>query len=147
MIMCGQSAGGASVDMYSFAWPKDPIVYGLISESGTASNPATPPTNTSAGWFESSRSLGCGGVEAGEATIACMRTKTWQEITDSVPRRGVTANIGSGGFGPTLDNKTVFPDYSRRRAEGLFAKVVSLVCLSSFECEYRSNSPLANARG
>ena len=30
----GQSAGGASVDYYSFAYTKDPIVNGLIEESG-----------------------------------------------------------------------------------------------------------------
>jgi cholinesterase len=126
MILFGQSAGGASVDMYSFIYPKDPIVYGLISESGTAANPTGPPQNTSAGWWETSRSLGCGGIEAGEATLACMRTKTSQEITDAVPRRGVTANIGAGGFGPANDNKTVFPDYNKRRAEGNFAKIVSL---------------------
>lgn len=129
MIMFGQSAGGASVDMYSFAYPKDPIVYGLISESGTASNPTGPPTNSSAGWWEASRTLGCGGIEAGEATLTCMRTKTWQEITDAgVPRRGVTANI-TGGFGPTLDNKGVFPDYIKRRSEGNFAKIVNVFSL------------------
>src|ERR1700712_3563659 len=126
MVMFGQSAGGASVDMYSFAWAKDPIVYGLISESGTASNPTGPPQNNSAGWRELSGSLGSGGMEAGEATLACVRSKPWQAVTDSVPRRGVTANIGAGGFGPTLDNKTVFPDYIKRRAEGAFAKVVSI---------------------
>jgi cholinesterase len=131
MIMFGQSAGGGSVDMYSFAYPQDPIVYGLIAESGTATNPPPnpngPPPNSSAGWWESSHSLGCGGIEAGEATLACMRSKSWQEITDTVPRRGVTANLGNGNFGPTLDNKTVFSDYNKRRAEGAFAKIVSLV--------------------
>lgn len=123
--MFGQSAGGGSVDMYSFAYPKDPIVYGLIAESGVAANPSGPPGNTSAGWWELSRTVGCGGIEAGEATLACVRSKPWQEVTDAVPRRGVTANIGAGGFGPTIDNKSVFPDYTRRRAAGEFAKIVS----------------------
>jgi carboxylesterase type B len=125
MVLFGQSAGGASVDMYSFAYAQDPIVYGLISESGTAANPTGPPTNSSAAWWESSHALGCGGIEAGESTLACVRSKSWQEVTDTVPRRGVTANIGAGGFGPTIDNKSVFPDYNKRRAEGNFAKIVS----------------------
>jgi cholinesterase len=131
MIMFGQSAGGASVDMYSFAFAKDPIVYGLISESGTASNPAVPAKNSSSAWWESSRKLGCGGIEAGEATLACVQSKSWQEVTDSVPRRGVTANIGEGGYGPTVDNKTVFIDYNKRRAEGNFAKIVRNMVVSS----------------
>jgi cholinesterase len=123
--MFGQSAGGGSVDMYSFAYAKDPIVYGLIAESGTASNPSGPPQNSSAAWWETSRALGCGGIEAGEATLACVRSKPWQAVTDTVPRRGVTANIGAGNFGPTTDNKTVFPDYANRRAKATFAKIVS----------------------
>jgi hypothetical protein len=124
MILFGQSAGGASVDLYSFTWAQDPIVYGLISESGVASNPTGPPGNTSAGWWISSRSAGCGGIEAGEATLKCMQSKTWQEVTDTVPRRGVTANLSAGGFGPTIDNKVIFPDYANRRARGEFAKIV-----------------------
>lgn len=32
----GESAGGCSVDIYTFAWANDPIVNGLISESGNA---------------------------------------------------------------------------------------------------------------
>lgn len=124
MIMFGQSAGGASVDMYSFAFASDPIVFGLISESGTASNSAVPAKNSSSAWWESSRKAGCGGIEAGQATLPCMQSKSWQEVIDSVPRRGVTANIGEGGYGPTLDNKTVFSDYRKRRAEGNFAKIV-----------------------
>lgn len=127
MVLFGQSAGGASVDMYSFAYPQDPIVHGLISQSGVASNPATPAQNSSAGWWESSHALGCGGIEAGEATLTCMRSKSWQEVTDTVPRRGVIANITSGGFGPSVDNKTVFPDYVKRRNNGAFAKIVSLL--------------------
>src|ERR1700744_528475 len=92
MVLFGQSAGGASVDLLKFAYPKDPIVRGFISESGVASNPGGPPANTSAGWWITSQKLGCGGIEAGEATLACMRSKTWQQIHNAIPVRGVTAN-------------------------------------------------------
>jgi hypothetical protein len=110
--------------MYAFAWPKDPIVYGFIGESGVASNPGGPPVNTSAGWWISSRKLGCGGIEAGEATLACMRKQTWQDVLDNIERRGVTPNLAAGGFGPQLDGKTVFPDFAKRRSDGNFAKLV-----------------------
>ncbi|KAF2672425.1 alpha/beta-hydrolase [Microthyrium microscopicum] len=125
MILFGQSAGSASVDMYSFAYAKDPIVYGLIAESGLASNPATPTVNASSGWFQASQKLGCGGEEAGEKTMPCMRTKKWEDILDSIERRGVTPNLGAGGFGPSYDGISVMPDYNKRRAEGNFAHLVS----------------------
>ncbi|KAF2432318.1 alpha/beta-hydrolase [Tothia fuscella] len=145
MIMFGQSAGGGSVDMYSFAYSDDPIVHGLIAESGTASNPSGPPQNYSASWWESSRSLGCGGIEAGEATLACVRSKTWQLVTDIVPRRGVTANLGAGNFGPTIDDKVVFSDYNKRRAYGAFAHIPMLVGNTNYEKGFYEN--LAKQRG
>src|ERR1700744_911543 len=101
MIMFGQSAGGGSVDMYTFAYPKDPIVKGFIAESGVATNPKVLATNSSAGWWITSQKIGCGGIEAGEATLACVRKKTWQQVLDGLERRGVTPNLGAGGFGPT----------------------------------------------
>jgi cholinesterase len=58
-----------------------------------------------------------------------MQSKSWQEVTDTVPRRGVTANIGAGGFGPVIDKKIVFPDYADRRAQGAFAKIVGFLSL------------------
>jgi len=146
MILFGQSAGGGSVDMYAFAWAKDPIVYGLIGESGVASNPTGPPVNTSAGWWISSRKLGCGGIEAGEATLACMRKQTWQDVLDSIERRGVTPNLAAGGFGPVLDdNKVVFPDYAKRRSEGNFAKLPYLVGNTNYERGFYEG--LARGRG
>jgi cholinesterase len=117
-----------SVDYYSFAWTKDPIVAGFIAESGTASNQGGPQTNItalSAGWYSTSQKLGCGGAEAGEATLACMRKQKWEAITNAIEKRGVTPNMGAGGFGPTYDDKVVFSNYTKLRAEGKFAKLVS----------------------
>jgi cholinesterase len=36
ITLFGQSAGGASVDHYTFAWTDDPIVSAFIPQSGTA---------------------------------------------------------------------------------------------------------------
>jgi cholinesterase len=127
IILFGQSAGGMSVDYYAYAWTKDPIVTGFIAESGSAANTAGSAQNLSAGWYMASQKLGCGGVEAGQKTLACMQSKPWRSIMDSIEKRGVTPNMGAGGFGPTVDNKLVFSDYAARKASGNFIKAPLIV--------------------
>jgi hypothetical protein len=55
-----------------------------------------------------------------------MRKQKWQDITNAIEKRGVTPNMGAGGFGPTTDGKVVFSDYTSRRAQGNFIKAVSV---------------------
>lgn len=118
----GESAGGASVDLYSFAWTKDPIVNGFIAQSGSASLSGGSPVNMSY-WYNISSTLGCGGAEAGDKTVACMRGKDANVIMDSVGK--LAAGQLSAGFGPAVDNKTVFSDTARRSTAGNFIKRVS----------------------
>jgi hypothetical protein len=54
-----------------------------------------------------------------------------EPVTLGMKKRGVTPNLGVGGFGPTADGKVVFGDYAKRRAEGNFIKVVSRIILQS----------------
>lgn len=125
----GQSAGGVSVDYYSYAWAQDPIVNGLISHSGTAFS-LTPnsPSLSAAYFYNVSRSLGCGGAENDTQTVLeCMRNQDFRAILKSVaqvppaPSKAIPAPV----FHPTVDNKTVFEDYSSLSASGKFMKVVS----------------------
>jgi carboxylesterase type B len=134
ITLFGQSAGGASVDYYAYAWTKDPIVNGIIAESGTAANLGGPARNVSASWYMLSQKLGCGGAEAGARTLACVQGKPWQDVLGAMEKRGVTPNLGVGGFGPTADGKVVFGDYAKRRAEGNFIKVVSRLSPTFQEC-------------
>ena len=58
----GQSAGGTSVDYYSYAYKDDPIVAGLISHSGTALSFSPNTANFSQTSFFYQQ-LKCSGVE------------------------------------------------------------------------------------
>ena len=119
----GQSAGGASVDYYSYAWVEDPIVAGFVPQSGTATLFSTfPPPNNTASWFNATQILGCGGESAGiPATLACVRNKSTTDILAATKGSGGLAAV-LGNFVPTADNKVVFSNYTTRAAEGQFIK-------------------------
>ncbi|CAD6439808.1 c676aaa1-4651-4aa4-8ceb-bae45132be8a [Sclerotinia trifoliorum] len=127
IIIFGQSAGSASVDLYNYAWVKDPIVAGFIPESGTALSWGLPnqAENVALAWYNVTEAVGCGGASSGNVT-ACMRTKNTTEIIN-----GISATSGSGGslgsFGPTVDEIVVFSNYTERSLAGNFTKKPLLI--------------------
>jgi carboxylesterase type B len=145
MVLFGQSAGGASVDFYSYSYTKDPIVHGIIPQSGTAglasrtSSSTSGTSNTSntavTNWSNLSQKLGCGTVTAEDVTktLACMRSKDVEAILNAtVPSSSATA---VGTWGPKYDAKTVFADTSAKAAKGDFIKVVSGLANHTNLCE------------
>ncbi|RFU31934.1 Carboxylesterase, partial [Scytalidium lignicola] len=123
----GQSAGAASVDYYAFAWTEDPIVSGLICESGTAFSFGLPstPARSAASWTRVAGDVGCGLSSDPAAVLACMRTKDAREITKAVPARLTSGRISD--FGPTIDNKVIFNNYATRAAAGQLIKAPLLL--------------------
>ena len=98
----------------------DPIVNGFIAESGTAFILDTPSLNYT-GWYNISETLGCGGAEAGEETVQCLRGKNATDIITTVG----TGNF-STTFTPVADDKVVFADVRNRSEAGQFIKKVRL---------------------
>lgn len=125
----GSSAGGTSVDLYSYAWARDPLINGLISHSGTALSyiPNTIKQSANA-FYNVSTSLGCGGrSENQDWVLECMRQKPWQDIfnvSNSYPQIP-SATVPEPAFHPVADEVTVFSDYKKRSAKGKFARLVS----------------------
>lgn len=119
--------------MYSYAWVKDPIVNAFISESGTASTGDMLSRNKAdknAGWYKASQKLGCGGAEAAEKTVGCMRSKPWNQVLGAIKPQGSQASLGGmGDFAPSPDGKVVFNDYKARADAGNFIKRVSSALL------------------
>jgi hypothetical protein len=106
-------------------------------------------------WWTISERVGCGGSEAGEKTLACMRAKPWASILNVMDKRKVMPDAKSGAFTPVADGKVVFTDVAKRRAEGNFIKAVSCLfytCfrlftiflihprLQSADCNHRTNA-------
>lgn len=135
----GQSAGGMSTDLIAYAYPDDPIAHAIIPQSGVITG--TLPEVFSlvpveSNWYKASSNLGCGGEEAGEATIACMRSKSWQEIVAAIEPLQITALFR--GFSPVPDN--VFKNYASQGAAGQFAKIPVLTGTASDEAAFSSSS-------
>jgi cholinesterase len=121
ITLFGQSAGGASVDYYTYAWTQDPIVNAFIPQSGTATSFANPPPlNNTAAFVNASIILGCGDGSAGLGpAVDCVRTKNF---TDVLSATKVTDPLKAvlGNFGPTADAQVVFENYTKLAEEGKF---------------------------
>jgi cholinesterase len=119
ITLFGESAGGGATDYYAFAYEKDPIIHAFIPQSGSVWTRGIADDSNLNFWYNVSSQLGCGGAEAGEKTVECMRGKPWKEIMKYVP----TGPRAPGkSFGPTYDEEIIFKDYDARAKAGLFAK-------------------------
>jgi cholinesterase len=128
----GESAGGASVDHYAYAWYKDPIVNGFIASSGTAmmTQLTMGPGGRSGGrsgshWYTLSKTLGCGGEEAGAATVKCVQSKSMKDVLSAMPSQGGAVAGIPGGFGPLPDEQTVFSDIYAKAKRGELSRKVA----------------------
>jgi cholinesterase len=129
MVLFGQSAGGMSADHYAYGYTKDPIIHGIIPQSGTAVSTARPATAEGSltvvqRWSGLSEKLGCGPVTDDNVskTLACMRAKPLKDVMDAtIPASSASA---VGAWGPKTDNHVVFADTIARGVRGDFIKVV-----------------------
>ncbi|KAL9620782.1 MAG: hypothetical protein Q9160_004682 [Pyrenula sp. 1 TL-2023] len=127
IILSGQSAGGVSVDYWSYAYLEDPIASGLIEQSGNAfSFPLNAPTTRDRNWNTVVQAVNC---TRSSDIIACMRSREWQDIKAAAgqikgaPSSNVLRSIPP--FYPTVDNELVFPDYNALLKSKKFADLTN----------------------
>ncbi|CAN8104167.1 unnamed protein product [Discula destructiva] len=115
ITLFGQSAGSESLDYYGYAYAPDPIVTGLIAQSGTVQLSGLPfdESTAAASWYGVTAAVGCGNATTDDAALmACMRALPFETILSAIPTSGLNAIFSP--FGPTVDNITVFADYSQQ---------------------------------
>lgn len=136
IIIFGQSAGGSAVDYWPYAYHKDPIVAGIISHSGTALSFLPNKVEYSRSIYNNvSITVGCGN---GTESLSCLRSKNITEIL--VAARNVpalpTSALAQATFHPTVDNITVFSDYTALGSAGAFAKIPYLAGNGNYEAGF-----------
>ncbi|KAF7589909.1 hypothetical protein BBP40_003527 [Aspergillus hancockii] len=124
ITVLGQSVGGVSADMLAFSYPNDPIAHAFIAMSGVASSymsAAMQGKYPRAAWYKVSAKLGCGGPEAGEATVRCMKNKSQDVILAAIRLFGKPSPIAP--FWPVPDGNLVPRNYETEGNAGSFARV------------------------
>ncbi|KAH7346723.1 Alpha/Beta hydrolase protein [Rhexocercosporidium sp. MPI-PUGE-AT-0058] len=113
ITLFGQSAGGASTDYLTYAYPSDPIVTGIIAQSGSVFAFGLPYTaeTIASNWYTVTQTVGCGNAST-DATelLNCMRTADINSIMAAVPTTGSYALLSP--FGPSVDDTIVFANYT-----------------------------------
>lgn len=122
----GQSAGAESVDFYNFAYPSDPIVAGLIQDSGTALLPQGTQDAVRSNFSFVAHHVGCSHLNAG-SELACMQNVPFQTIKSFL--KGYSDNGTRPGlsFSPVVDNTTIFANYTSRALAGNFTKKPAII--------------------
>jgi carboxylesterase type B len=123
ITLVGQSAGGSSVDYYSYIWKSDPIVHGLISQSGTAlSFDPNTAAQSEASFYNASVLLGCG--SSGDV-LPCVRNKSSTEVLAAIAKipPQPSAALPAPLFQPTIDEETIFSNYSGLSSAHAFSPI------------------------
>ncbi|KAJ5945959.1 chlorogenic acid esterase precursor [Penicillium verhagenii] len=125
ITLWGQSAGAASVTIYPYAYPEDPLLAGYIADSGgpgIITNTDTTHTNFTfiAGL------VGCGDLSA-DKEISCVRNVPAQTLENALSYYSGNGTKPSVSFTPVVDNKTCFANYTQRILEGEIAKAPMII--------------------
>jgi acetylcholinesterase len=123
ITLWGQSAGSMSVDLYNFAYPEDPIVSGLIMDSGTTYLPLENWDTTHSNFSFVATNVGCGNTDADDE-LACMRTVNSTVLEAFLKGYSDNGTSPSIGFEPVVDNRTRFDNYTELALAGNYSRMV-----------------------
>jgi len=126
ITLFGQSAGGSSTDIYSYAWWNDPLVSGFIVESGAIGNAQITYSTGSSNFSYVAAQVGCGSTDKDEE-FSCMQKANGTQILEVYEKYNASENGGASlGFGASVDEETVFSNWTDRRVRGLVARLPML---------------------
>lgn len=129
ITLFGQSAGGVSAEVHSYAWAHDPIVKGYIPQSGSVgmSSILNDKGNYYL-WGNLTQKVGCATAGTQKQQLECMQSLPWKKIVDGMNMLDA-CDSELGSFVPRVDGKVIFSvkEYKRRADSGSFAKLPMLI--------------------
>ncbi|XP_014558154.1 hypothetical protein COCVIDRAFT_14667 [Bipolaris victoriae FI3] len=132
ITLWGQSAGASSVDNYNFAYPKDPIVSGLIMNSGTALLPIASADVQQTNFTFVAKQFGCSNSDP-KAEIDCFRRVPHTAIEGFLKQYADNGTSPSLSFTPVVDNRAFFSDVTARALAGKFSRKPAIIGTTSDE--------------
>ncbi|KAJ5814938.1 hypothetical protein N7474_006715 [Penicillium riverlandense] len=131
ITLWGQSAGAASVSIYPYGYPKDPIVAGLIADSGGPNIVGSPDTAQTNFTFLAGL-VGCKGLNSDDE-INCVRKIPAQDLENALSWYSGNDTAPSISFTPVVDNKTTFANWTQQILEGKIATTPMIIGSNSNE--------------
>ena len=128
IVALGQSAGAITCDYHNLVYPLDPIVSGLILDSGNAfyTQKATQSFDTAHANFATvATALGC---STATSQVSCLTNPPWQDIEDAVEKANLTSV-----FLPVADEHTVFSNYAQRYEIEALSSVPAIIRTNQHE--------------
>ncbi|KAL9095027.1 MAG: hypothetical protein Q9165_002629 [Trypethelium subeluteriae] len=121
----GQSAGAESVDYYNFAYPTDPIIAGLILDSGSALLPAGNDAPATSNFTFVAAHFNCTGSD--QAQLSCLKKVPQANIEAFLKAYGDAGTAPGLSFNQVVDNRTRFANYTARALAGNFTKKPAII--------------------
>jgi acetylcholinesterase len=126
ITLCGQSAGGVAVDAYNLAYPEDPVVTGLIMNSGTAQLGTISRDSAHTNFTFVAENMGCKNDTAA-AELECMRAVPYQKIQSFLKQYQDGMKRKPISFVPIPDDVTFFTDPAGRAKAGKLTKLPAII--------------------
>ncbi|EXK33825.1 hypothetical protein FOMG_11054 [Fusarium oxysporum f. sp. melonis 26406] len=117
ITLWGQSAGGASVGYYQYAYPKEPIARAYIQDSGGVFLPINNADSSHSNFTSIAKAFKC---DKGNQ-VDCLRRVPFKDIQKKVE------NTAGVSFVPVVDERTRFSDYSKRLLSSKIPKLPSII--------------------
>jgi acetylcholinesterase len=105
ITLWGQSAGAVSVDNYNFAYPDDPIISGLIMNSGSSLLPLISGDTQQTNFTVVARHFVCNSTNP-ETEIDCLRDISSIDVERFLKGYSNDGTTPALSFVPVIDNRT-----------------------------------------